>query len=542
LGLTCEARYYIDVDAMGYILHDDENNSKEFINGMLTSIKDSNGNTVKIYYKTYTNSTPTTVPVGNGSDIVSHITVINAGKTAEERIFSFAFNASTKLLTSITNEADNTTTSFTYTYNSTTATYLLTGITNTDNSTVSYSYTGGKMTRAFDNKNSYGYDFAYSSVTSKINFITEITGGNDLVTGKEYKVENDFGFRTVYTYGGKDGAISAHGDGTTQLDNIITEYAFDYSGRTVNSSSRTYYDMVLLSSTYVQYLEPGENLSKSNNQVGRSASSSQKASNYILDGSFEGDNENWEFLTQRDSKSHSGVFSAKLTGSANEEVYLRQLLPVNLSQATEGVDSHYTYSAYINTSDVTDVSENGGVYIKLVGANGAVIAQSDKIRVKTSSAASGGWMQISVSFSSSTNQTCYAYLCASGVSGSVCFDDVQITYSENTGTYSYVQNGGMEIPDTSWNYTTDGSMTMQYIHSADRDKVLQGHKSIKISGNPLYTSTVSQNVALNAVGYSTYALSGWAKATSVFGADSMFALKAVVNYSDHFTETFVFDF
>ena len=69
----------------------------------------------------------------------------------------------------------------------------------------------------------------------------------------EQKINIEFGFHNVVTYGGADGFINAHGDGYTVFDNILTEYVFDYSGRTISSATRTYSDMVLLSSSNVEY-------------------------------------------------------------------------------------------------------------------------------------------------------------------------------------------------------------------------------------------------------------------------------------------------
>ncbi len=541
LGLTLTSRYYMDLGITSYYMTDGYGNSKEFMSGLLTEMIDVNGNTIRIYYTSSTNSIPTNHPTGDGTEVISHITVKTADQDIEETVMTFSFNSSTKCLSSITNAIDNTTTSFNYTYNSTNGTYLLTGVINTDGTTTTYTYTDGLMTRAYDTTSSYGYNFEYLTGTSKVSFVEEYANS---IIGKQYKFENEFGFHCVVTYGGKDGFISAYGDANTVLDNTVTDYVFDYSGRTISSATRTYSDMVLLSSSNVEYLDPGDNLSTQNNLVGRTFSSSQKASSHIKNGSFETGTSGWTSLTSSTSKAHSGIYSAKLTGSSSGEVCISQTPEMTFRYSLDGT-AYYVFSAYINTSEMTAVTDDGGVYIKLVRPNGTEI-KSDVIRVKTSNDAQNGWIQLSVLFDSSYYDAT-AYLCATGVTGNVYFDDVQIGFSHSPSVYSYLQNGGMElgwISETSstydsWTYMSNGNLNIQHNHSAD---AIQGWRYFTIEGNPLYTSRVSQTAYLNETGYSAYALSGWAKATSVFGADSMFAMKAVVTYSNNLSEEFVFDF
>ena len=542
LSLTLTSAYYMDTATLAYILTDAYGNRKDFANGILTKMTDADGNTIRIYYLSSGNTTPTLYPKGNGTDVVSHITIQTAEQTAEETVMQFVFDTATGCLTSITNTVDQTTTRFTYTYHSATDTYLLTGVVNADGTVSSYVYTDGVMIRAYDTTNAYGFEFGYLENTTKVVSADEYV--NDLLRGKNYRFDNEFGSHCVVTYGGADGLIGDRGeDANVWLDNILTEYVFDYSGRTISSSSRTYSDMILLSSSNVAYIDPGDNLTNQQNLIGRTYSSGQKASNYIKQGSFERNDGEWNSFT-RGYLVRSGSYSAKLTGDLSAEVHVSQALDIVTHYSITGT-SYYVFSAYVNTSEVTSFSENGGVYIKMVRPNGTEI-KSDVLRVKTSADVAGGWIRLSLLFDTFyTDAT--VYLCASGVSGNVYFDDVQVGYSHAPSAYSYLQNGSMDqgrlSENTSsyygWTYSSNGNLSIQ---QCDDTNGVQGYAYFSLEGSPLYKSRVTQTVYLREPGYSSYALSGWAKASSVFGADSTFAMKAVVTYTNNISEEFVFDF
>ena len=554
------------------LCYEDTGVEKKFVNGYLVEIRDSNGNIVRIYYTTSSNSTPNTNPLSNENNTISCVKVVNAGSTSEKTIATFSYDSATNLLSSITDEYGKQTT-YGYTYNSTLGKYLLTSITDKDGGRASYSYenltsanSNAKLTKAYDVTNHYGIKYSYSdsnnNITNKIRKFWECNdSATENSTGKEVEIDNTFSGKTTYTFGGADGTVSGFVNLESILDNIKVIYLFDHQGRTVNSSTTDFEENVVYNASSSEYISTDINadLSKNNNLIGKTASVDIQGINVLKNGSLEDVEsnapKNWISSSATASlstvKARSGKHSLALTSTATNSA------ETNYYQTGIRIysDVRYVVSAYVNTSDVTSITADGGVYIKMT--SGSTMVTSDKLRFITDDDINGGWKLISFEYYGYNLYDQTIYLCISGVTGTVYFDDIQVSmvsdwsYMTNTSdvaladiattNYSYIENGNMETLNYAWYNELGGYAEHVVLSSAYRR---DGSYAIKLQGDPSNVRSVGQTITMNS-GYSSFFFSGWAKADSVSTKNNdnrSFGVQTTLNYSNGHQEYFYFTY
>ena len=194
----------------------------------------------------------------------------------------------------------------------------------------------------------------------------------------------------------------------------------------------------------------------------------------------------------------------------------------------------YTYSAYVNTQDVTGF--NGvGAYLRVITAasTDSSAAQtnyySSKLAYQTIDDIGDGWARLSVTFTA--ENYCHFFVYCAGTAGTVYIDDAQVELGEAPSEISLLRNGDMFASDRAW---TNSNSTIASTETAFGNVMM-------ISGGPDKLSMASQTANVNLPGTETYALSGWGKAVAMPDDPNTttlkkFGLKATVTYSDGTTE------
>ena len=184
----------------------------------------------------------------------------------------------------------------------------------------------------------------------------------------------------------------------------------------------------------------------------------------------------------------------------------------------------YTFSAYVNTKDVT--AFNGkGAYL-LVQADGSTIGVSQPVNYKTSAAVDGGWTRISATFTAGANT--YLYVRCAGTGGTVYIDELQLELGGAPGSMDLLRNASA---DRSYGWTlTNASYGAEGLCG----------KALRLSSTPDRASSASQVVPINLPGTETYVFSAWGKASAMPDNTprdvKKYGLKATVTYADGATE------
>ena len=219
---------YLDEEGLGlkivkeslyqsYSLYDLKGNKMYFADNYLRYIKDESGN--KIYFNR------------NNINQVISITRENYGQSSET-IANFEYT--NNYLSKITDARGNT--EFTYEDN------RLIKIKHPDGTIVRYSYySDGRLKKARDTESEYSVLYQYNSA-GRIKQYTEYGNGT---AGASVKVDGEEGI-TTYRYCGKDRILN-------NSDDLISECAFDYMGRTITSSMTNVNKTVIYGASGGQY-------------------------------------------------------------------------------------------------------------------------------------------------------------------------------------------------------------------------------------------------------------------------------------------------
>lgn len=501
LGLT------ITKNGSNYTLTDRNNNTCYFSDGMLSYMRDANGNRVNY--------------VRNGSNQVTSVTRQNNGASTET-IATLSYNGS-GYLSSITDSANNTTS---YSYDS--SNRLIT-VTHADGTTVSYTYnSNSKLASAKDNEAGYAMNYEYNTQTGKVTKFYEIGG---TTTGKIISVDGTYNGVQTYRFSGSDRTINND-------DDIVTSSVFDFFGRTISSYSTTADKGTLYGASSTQY-STNSGTSGTNNRALVNGVIGAQAENFTADGGIESQSSisasssPWSFsgggtASVSTGKAHTGTKSLGVnrTAAQSDSVF---------SQTVSGLTAStwYVISAYVNTEAVTN---DGEAYIQCGSTKG--------IPITWGTADFGdGWERIyAVAQSSSTGSLTISAV-AAGFDGTVYFDDFQLESTAPNSVYllniaekiyapsstNLLVNGNMA---TSTGWTLSNSSKIAYATDSAFGRVL------KISGDSYTGLNVSQTVNINLPATQTYIYSGWAKAASTpLTGSRTFGLYATVKYTDGTTET-----
>jgi len=213
----------------------------------------------------------------------------------------------------------------------------------------------------------------------------------------------------------------------------------------------------------------------------------------------------------------------------------------------------YTFSAYVNTSAVTDfATPTAGVVLQVVDG-AAVRATSLPVNTTTNAHVNGGWQRVSVTFRAERTGSHHLRSVYRDFVGTAWADDFQLEIAPlGTGpsNANLLQNGNFEYYNTGHD-TNDQSNGIWTLHSqggivADQER-MSGEQALRLAGRPADRMFAFQDVPINLLGSQTYVLSGWAKAHSVptsgedvnvrTGADGpSFGMMARITYANGATE------
>lgn len=221
---------YYDEDGLGlkikdngsksYTLSDDKGNTMSFVNGLLTTIQDENKNIIRVHYNTDKGA-----PKGSGDKIVK-ITQENAGCTPLT-VAAFAYNAN-NCVSDITDYAGNVY-HFSYTSN-----VMLSSITRNGTKIAEYTIAKdaagsnlSRVTGVTDSESGYTLELRYDA-KGRLDRIRETVVGAATHSGALLYVSRTDSRRVTYRDYGADRTWDTE-------DDLLTTYAFDYAGRTVNA-------------------------------------------------------------------------------------------------------------------------------------------------------------------------------------------------------------------------------------------------------------------------------------------------------------------
>ena len=501
---------YYDEDGLGlkmkinstndYTMADDKGNVWNFTSNYLTSEKDESGNAINITYS---------------SGRITKIVQKNKDQ-AEITLATFAYDGNA--LSTVTDNAGNV---YTLGYSG----GKLVSIQKNGTEIAKYEYDGYRLVKMTDSESSYSLAFTYAS--GKVSSYKELGGS---ATGATVAITYPNHSQTTYRDYGQDRQANT-------ADDILIHYLFDYARRTVNAYT-TDNDGVIIGATNSAYYERSstdKSNDKRNNRTVRTASIGLASQQLLKNTSIESSSDEWTFsgASRATTKPRTGNYSIKGTLDSNGTQYAMK----SSEKLTAG--KKYTFSAYVNTSEVTKFEGSG---VCLLVTDGSQSWTSNYVNYTTSNEVDNGWVRISVSFTAPATDIYGITIFNSGCIGTFYADDVQVEEAEAPSSYNLLENGNMETSGYGW---TMGSGASYYSGKG----VAASSNSIRINGNPTDQGTNAyQDVALNLPGTQTYVLSGWVNANAVPDDDQNTAkdldsktkecgLRAIITYSGNSTET-----
>lgn len=473
-SLDSTGKYYFDEDGLGlkikstgtndYLMEDDQGNTWTFTDYYLRIMEDSDGNQIQINYS---------------SGQITSIVQENKGCTAIT-VATFAYNGNN--LESVTDAAGNV---YTFTYSSN----KLTSIKRGDVEISSYGYSGYRLNLLTDTESGYVLAFGYKA--GKISTYQE--RGGESVGARGAVMYPNHSQMTYRSYGADRKANTE--------DDILTHYLFDYAERTVNVYT-TNAENDILGAENAVYSGTGTT-DKQNNRTLQTASIGATAQHLVRDTSFESGTWAHNGTSVTTTNTRTG---AKAVSGTTDDTTTQQSVSKNSETRTTG--ETYTFSAYVNTSELTEITGNG-VYLR-VSDSASNKYYSRYLNYITDAAVNGGWVRISVTFTAQTSGAHNVRIFRSGAKGTFYVDDVQLEIGEAPSSYNMVENGSMGMSSYGW---TLGSSAAYNSGSG----VGSSAKSMKIVGDPTdkTTTRAHQDITANLPGTETYVLSGWVKANSV---------------------------
>ena len=505
-----DANKWVDEDGLGLTITfessstqctmtDKQGNRKIFVNGVINQIIDTNGNTITIEY--------------NSAYQLQRITRYNAGGTTEV-LATFTYDPSSYYLTSITDSIGRSTT---FTYDGA----LLTKITGPDGKSAVYTYNNADvMTCAYDEEANYGIKYSVSSTSAYLtNIITgyheyyvDSSGYNRI--GQQVEIENDYGRNSSYTDYGQDGKLYS-------LDDIITTYRFDLQGRTIGAYSTDKNHQKIYGANSTGYTS---GTGGDANKISSFGVTGVMPYNWIKNGSMETEYSWYRSLNVSYSQAtaHTGYYSAKMTtSSTSSEAYMYQTASLGDSEA-------YTVSAYVDISNLTTITSNGGVYIKVVSDYDGATIVSDKLNMNLVSSLGDKWQRISCTFYPEYgwggDYTIYIYM--DGVIGTVYVDDIQVENFSAPSNYNLIGS------------LTEWSMSNAYSTIAPYSTEYGVIDAIWMIGEPAHEVFATMTIPINKSATTTFMFSTWASGSSVPQDDfKEFKTVATLNFTDGTSES-----
>ncbi len=509
------------------ILADDVGNEKLFDSkGRLIQIEDANGNLKTFVYDTSNRLTAIKLKPVGGSEI-TQITFVYSGN----------------VLSKIVNN-QNTKETLEYKYSSTYNGTTLSNSTEGYLRTITYKYDGTTLgTTSY----TYNSDGTLSTVSSQIEGVNRTTN-YQYVTYNSFrhvsriiqKTDNAQGQSIGYEYSDKKFTIRSSGNDDTygNTDDILTHYLFDNFGRAICSYTTNLDKTETYGVAYQEYT-PYESTAKTNNRITVDSAKGYDSTNYVANSSYESSFTSWSgaiasgctgYTRTTDSTvSYYGTRSQKITSTESTSGFYAAYQDITIPSA-----GTYTLSAYVKTVDITTDVTNGGAFV-MFGTD-----ESQLLTGTTNTNIQDGWQRISVTKTFDSATTCRVEMKLRNCIGTAYFDCVQVEKFETPSSYNFICNGSFESASV-WS----GTYTVEENHG-------------KLSANPSAETYIKQTVQLNKSANTTFMLTGWAKANSVYlyrttdeealsadtshRYDRKFSLMAKLFYTDGTNEEFEADF
>ncbi len=337
--------------------------------------------------------------------------------------------------------------------------------------------------------------------------------------------------QTVYQFYGNDQTVNT-------ADDLYSHYLFDHVGRTVNAYTTDVNNNILGATNAVYTVdETDTHTDKKNNRIQQTASIGASAINLLHNAGFESSNYVWTFsnASRATTKAHTGQYAMKASPTAVSTA-VSATRTISLT-----ADTTYTFSAYVNTSELTSAS-GSGVYLKVTDSSSksftGYASAGGGVNYITSEDVDGGWIRIYLTFTAKTTGTHTIGIYGSGVVGTFYADDVQLEADDAASSANLMENGSAETAYYGW------SLTPPFVAG----KGWNASRALYINGSPTSVSNLYQTVNIYLPADQTYVLSGWANANAVpdnlnaSGVDEaqdqykQFGLQAMITYSDGKTE------
>ena len=527
---------YLDEDGLGlsiiqnvsgsnvaYTMTDQNNITRYYRNGYLMYIEDGNYNAICFLYNGMEHSYTLSAwyPPATGAQLTK-IMFFNRNQEGHT-ICEFTYD-SNDYLTQISDYAGRVT-RFSYSNG------YLTSITHPDGVVTNYSYnSNGQLTSMYDSESKYGVSYSYDNDgVADIKEFTSATFSGTKTYGAEISRSKNGVQETVITYNGNDRTMDT-------ADDIITRYAFDHSGRTINAVSLNSSETRIYGVTAAAYTESSSSTPASNNKISKSAQSGQAGVNLITAGGLEVHDgmtapaNSWTRLqsagTGRDAtviNKSSDSSAVTRTGSGSIKVYLDSSASASNGMRSMGMyqtvalqgGKTYTFSAYVNTKQVTSFGQGGGVYLAFLNTSNSVLAEGQRVTYSTNPDIEDGWQRVYVTYTPASSGNYRIAAIQENAYTYSYFDDFQLEEGTVPSNVNLLQNGSFDAGTAEW---TRGNFS--YNTNSD-DTSLVHPDVITTTGEYPQTKRASQTVyigkQLSPGDTPTYLLSGWAKANSASG-------------------------
>ena len=541
---------YVDLDGLGlvvtgstssYTMKDLYGYKKIFTNGYLTQEQDAYGN--KLIY-TY------------DSGIIT-VQRQNVGATAET-IAQIGY-ASSRLNTVVsecdfTNNDDKAAHRTSFQYTTVNSVPLLTKITFPDGAAANYSYYTAstddswdmyRLKTAYDAECGYGLEYSYSYGLDVCNIYEYNANGKYGEKLHAYKRTHN---RTVYRYYGDDGNANTS-------DDLLTFALQDSRGRPISAYTTDYTETNVLGVSAGAWTENSGG-SRQNNRLTTSVNSGQQSVNLLSNGSMENSSVSTNSFGSwlRSSSTYIKPLSIPYEQETSAG-FVRSTASTTVDKLYQNVTLNcgetYTLAAYVKVSGSVTFTDVGGVSLSIRSSSGGTTYASSETLNYSTVNAGDGWLRLYATYTipaGSGTVSRRVYITATGYTGTIYVDAVQLEAADAPSTFNLLENGSFES-DTTLNTT---AVTGWY---------RQGNGTIAAAGSPLFGSNALllsgtgnqralQHLDCSFSADTTFILSGWgsahadpdgAKEKSV-DSDTYYGLILHLYYSDGEDDVFYYPF
>ena len=195
-------------------------------------------------------------------------------------------------------------------------------------------------------------------------------------------------------------------------------------------------------------------------------------------------------------------------------------------QTDELPTGEYTFSAYVRINSDFSGGENPGAFLRVVAADGSVIAESEHLTSKFD------FLRVVLPFELATAQAVQVQLVLNGM-GNVNFDGVQLETGSYANMLNLLENGGFENGTQGWTVSDNGVDT-------DSATSFGGGGSLTMAGDINGQRMAYQQIPAmtGATTRETFTLSGWARGYGLPAGEHdledapNFGLRAEIKYRD----------